>query len=557
MLRPIDEPSGEEPRGLDEPSGEEPRGLDEPSGEEPTGLDEHRELLKSYGRVHEAWSDVWEPEDLPALIAALKRARAEGHRVTFRAGGHSFHDQALNQDVVLSIAKLNRILDVDEAERTITVEPAARWGEIVAAALAHDLYPYVVVSTSEATAGGTLSSDGISRHSPSYGSESAHILSFDLLLVGADAPRTIVRPDPDDDDENAHIFRAVIGGFGYLGCVTRITYRLLSVKELEPRGAPLQVATELVAVRSFVDLIEEQMRPRCDEAGALGCPLERRPFPPNASEEASMFYSIAFLRGGNGRGAIYRSWYTRGRRLRPYLVFRPQHWLRILLGVLATFDWVRRIGNLVTWWLILRDSSQKIVFVNEVLDFTFFMDANAEEKRLVEQAGLGLPIIQQTFVVPVAAAAAFLDEVPELLAEHTVEPTLFDILHMPADLTLMSASHDSEGFACTLSFEDVRDEKKRDRVVAALYRLSERCHAHGGRVHLTKNVYALPETMAKMYGPQLERFLALKAELDPDGILRNAFFERVFAEPAALLAKEADEQPVPALPAPALRAAGT
>jgi FAD/FMN-containing dehydrogenase len=507
--------------------------MDQPGDSE---REPRRELLESYGRVDRATAEVWQPEDVPALTAALKRALAERRSVTLRAGGHSFHDQALNDDLVISLTRLDRILDLDPLARTITVEPAVRWGDIVAAADEHGLFPYVVVSTDDATAGGTLSCDGISRHSPSYGSESAHVLSFDLLTPGADAPRTILRPELHEDDDNARIFRAVIGGFGFLGVVTRITYRLLSTRDLAPREGPLQVATRLSAVESFDELINKQMSPRCGEAGALGCPLEERPFPEHASEEASMFYSIAFLRGGNGKGAIYRSWYTRGRKLRPYLVFRPRFWLRIVLGLLASIGLVRRIGQAVTWWFIRRDTRHQIVFVNDARDFTFFMDANQAEKRLAERLGIGLPIVQQTFVVPVDRAAAFLDEVPELMDAHDIEPTLIDVLYMPADRTLMSASHGREGFACTLSFEDIRDLERRARVIHALYVLSERCYAHGGRVHFTKHVYAEPPTLAKMYGPQLAAFLALKERLDPTGLLRNAFFERVFAAPAALAA---------------------
>ena len=43
------------------------------------------------------------------------------------------------------------------------------------------------------------------------------------------------------------------------------------------------------------------------------------------------------------------------------------------------------------------------------------------------------------------------------------------------------------------------------------------------------------DPLAKMYADQLPRFLALKGKLDPDGVLRNAFFERVFEAPAAHL----------------------
>ena len=494
-----------------------------------------RERLITYGRTQSAWAEVWQPRDVPSLIAALKLARRDKRKVSFRASGHSFHDQALNDDLVISMSRLDRILAIDPEAQTITVQPAVRWGAIVKAALEHDLFPYVVVSTSEATAGGTLSSDGISRHSPSYGSESAHVMRFDLLTPGADAPRTIERPAVEDDDENARIFREVIGGFGYLGAVTSITYRLLSMRSIAPAGAPLRVATRVESVQSFDELINKQLRPACDEAGALGCPLEERPFSTFADEAAAMFYSVAFMRDGNGRGAIYRSWYTRAQPLRPYIVFRPHYWLRVLLGVLATIKWIRRIGFAIAWWYIQRDASEDIVFVNDALDFTFFMDANITEKELAERFGFGLPVIQQTFVVPIRRAAAFLDEVPELMAKHEIMPTLIDVLYMPSDLTLMSASHGREGFACTFSFEDIRTDGPRERVIAALHRLSERCGEHGGRVHLTKNVFARPETLAKMYEEQLPRFLALKKRLDPDCVLQNGFFERVFRAPSHFL----------------------
>jgi FAD/FMN-containing dehydrogenase len=248
-----------------------------------------------------------------------------------------------------------------------------------------------------------------------------------------------------------------------------------------------------------------------------------------------MLYSIAFMHEDNGRGAVYRSWYTRGLPYRPYLVFRPGSWLRILLGMLATFTPIGRIGWTIAWWYVLRDAREEIVFVNDALDYTFFMDANVKEKNLAERLGFGQPVIQQTFVVPPDRTAAFLDEIPELMARERIAPTLIDILYMHEDRTTMSASHGREGFACTLSFEDIRDETRRARVIDALYELSERCHAHGGRVHLTKNVFARPDTLARMYGEQLTRFLEVKRALDPDGILQNRFFERVFSASAALL----------------------
>jgi FAD/FMN-containing dehydrogenase len=491
-------------------------------------------VLQSYGRLDRVEAEVWEPADVPALARMLARAIADGRKVTLRAGGHSFHDQALNDDLVISLAALNRIIDIDVAARTICVEAGARWGDILDAALAHDLVPYVVVTTSEATAGGTLATDGISRHSPSYGAESVHVVSFDLLIPGEHEARTIHQPLSDADDRDAAIFRAVIGGFGYLGVVTRVVHRLLDVSSLTDRRGPLQVATRLTAVHSFAELVDEQLRPSCEALGRGA--IEERVFPARASELTPALYAIAFPKHGDGQGAVYRSWYTRGHALRPYLVFRPRYWLRILLGFLAGFSWILRIGRRIAWWFVENDAREQISFIDDAREFLFFMDANVLEKKIGERMGLPMPVIQQTFVVPVARTAAFLGEAVARMDAAGVTPTLLDVLYMPEDRITMSASHRLEGFACTLSFEDVRTPARREQAIGVLRRLATRCADFGGRIHMTKHVYASARTLARMYGPRLTTFMRLKRELDPHGVLHNAFFVRVFEEPAALAA---------------------
>src|SRR5690606_12953134 len=157
-----------------------------------------RELLRSYSRLDSACAEVKRPANVDELAALLIAARDGGRRATVRAGGMSLHDQSLNDDLVISLERFDDIGAVDVAGRTVSVGAGARWGHIVAATLPHDLVPYVVVTSKRCTAGGTLASDGISRYSPSYGSESVHVESFDILFVGETAVRTIVRPDPTD-----------------------------------------------------------------------------------------------------------------------------------------------------------------------------------------------------------------------------------------------------------------------------------------------------------------------------------------------------------------------
>jgi hypothetical protein len=314
-----------------------------------------RELIESYGRVHHARAEVAQPATVAELAATLARCAREGRHATFRAAGRSFHDQALSDDVVISLTRFDRILGIDPVAQTITVEPGVTWGRIVEAALAHGLLPYVVVTTAEATAGGTLSSDAISRHSPAYGSESAHVVGFELCAPGLPAPRWIARPRPGDDGQDARIFRAVIGGFGYLGAITRITYRLLGVRDVDGGAGELRVATRLATVESFRELCATQHRAIESLARGRG-DLEAWDFPRRADREVPAVYSVSFLHRGDGRGAVYRSWYCRGKAGWPYFVYLPRSRLVAFVGVLASFTRIRRLGQQITWRLMRLDT---------------------------------------------------------------------------------------------------------------------------------------------------------------------------------------------------------
>jgi FAD/FMN-containing dehydrogenase len=73
-----------------------------------------------------------------------------------------------------------------------------------------------------------------------------------------------------------------------------------------------------------------------------------------------------------------------------------------------------------------------------------------------------------------------------------------------------------------------RNGRSWDRLSTWLRQLSSQGRRLGGRVHLVKNVEADAADLQQMYGPAFARFLELKKRHDPRGILKNAFFDRIF-----------------------------
>src|SRR5262245_54301962 len=136
-------------------------------------------------------------------------------------------------------------------------------------------------------------------------------------------------------------------------------------------------------------------------------------------------------------------------------------------------------------------------------------------------------LVQQSFVVPVAAGGELIERAARLFDDASLVPMMADVLYCPSDRALLSATHQLDGFVVSFAFSPItrgRHARTRD----ALVQLSKVCRSLGGRVQLTKNVHADAEDLAAMYEATLPRFRELKRRLDPDGLIRNAFLERVF-----------------------------
>ena len=446
-----------------------------------------RQRLHSYGG-DAVDATVYAPRSVDELRRLLRTARDRRWRVTFRGGGCAFDTQSLNRDVVISLAALDRI-DVDPVDATVTAEAGATWGEVVAATVPHGLVPYVLVTTRSATVAGTAAADCLSRFSPSCGKEGAHILSFELLTVDGRLLRCT-------RERNRDLFFAAIGGFGYLGAITRVTYRLW------PLGYAPSVETTVTPYRSMRDFLAALMPASGAIEGLYGA-------------------------WSGQRALLFRSRYVERRRRRPLrLLHEPRSWLRAGVNLLLRWQWFSRIGSWLTFNLIRRPQT----FVDDYEDYAFFMDGNAHAKAIGRAFGAQMRTLQQTFLVPadVDTAARFIEELSHALRSARIVPTLFDCLFIPRDEEfLLSSSAGLDGFAVSIAF-DTSDARVLGRARAILVEASARLRAIGGRVHLVKSVCADAEDLRLMYGTALDTFFRLKQRLDPTGVLRNEFLERTF-----------------------------
>ncbi len=185
-----------------------------------------------------------QPTRVEDVAEAVARASERGWTVRVAGAGHSFTDAVLTDGLMLSLDRMNRVLDVDRASGLVRVEAGITLhavNEVLAAnglALAN-LGDIDVQSVAGATATGT---HGTGARLPNL---SAGLHSLELVL--ADGSRLEVNEASDSD-----AWRAARISIGALGVVTAVTVRavpaftLRAVDEARPLEDVLESLDELV-----------------------------------------------------------------------------------------------------------------------------------------------------------------------------------------------------------------------------------------------------------------------------------------------------------------------
>jgi FAD binding domain len=468
-----------------------------------------------------------EPRNYDELRGLLACALDGGQHVTFRASGHAFDTQSLNEHIVISICALPAITSivVDQDKLTVTVGAAATWGNILRETAAHGLVPYIMPTSSAISAGGSVSSHSLSRFSPELGREGAHVRSLRLMTM--DGAEHVCSPE-----NNPELFLGACGGLGYVGLILEVTYEL---QDLRIAAGELAVASEWMPIhgiqhlaQTLADCADARGRLPSDDATDVSTQVATRR-PPYAM--TAVLYMNA-----KRQGVLTRSRYVaaKGSQLRRSIEHSPNSLLHLLLQFAAIFRWSRRLG----WWFVLRFRfRKKRTAVDELSGYTFFEDGNVRARKLARSLGMSVPLRQQTYLVPWDSSdrsrsadnlASFLDQADKRIDKVGLLPSLIDVVYLgngSTDLFYLSSSRQFSAFAVSITFEKTYGAMVEEE--AALKDISVICSSLGGRVHIVKHVLAEPALMERMY-PGLELMRELKQKRDPAATLCNEFLRRVF-----------------------------
>jgi FAD/FMN-containing dehydrogenase/Fe-S oxidoreductase len=124
------------------------------------------------------------PRHAGDVAAAMAIARENAIPILARGGGTSLGGQATNTALVLDFSRyMNRIVNIDAAARTVTVEPGVVQSELNAALAPHGLFFAPDPSTKDrCTIGGMIGNNSCGAHSAAYGKTVDNLAALDAIL---------------------------------------------------------------------------------------------------------------------------------------------------------------------------------------------------------------------------------------------------------------------------------------------------------------------------------------------------------------------------------------
>jgi decaprenylphospho-beta-D-ribofuranose 2-oxidase len=445
--------------------------------------------LTGWGRIAPSSAELASPATAADASELLGSAAVRSRRGVIPRGlGRSYNNAAqCDGGVVISTARLDRILALDAATGLVTCEAGVSLEQLMVAGLPAGWFVPVSPGTRQVTVGGAIAADVHGKNHHVAGSFARHVRSFDLVLPDGE-PRTVTEAgDP-------ALFWATAGGMGLTGLIVRATIQLKRVATSRVRVDTVRTAD-----------IDQTMAVLAEHDSRFGY---------------TVAWSDSLARGaGLGRSVVTSGDFAEPGDLSPAdaaepFAFRPG----ARLGVPPGFPpgLINRhtvaLANEAYYRRAPRSRSGEIQAIGP---FFHPLDAIRNWNRVYGPAGFR----QYQYVVPFGADSVVRRSF-ELVSQARA-PSFVTVLKRfgAGDDGLLSFP--VAGWTLALDFP-----ARTPGLAGLLDSLDRLVVEAGGRVYLAKDSRVPPEVLAEMY-PRLPEFRKLRAELDPAGILASDLSRRL------------------------------
>ena len=440
--------------------------------------------MSRLNRTHVA--EVWNiPEDPAAaetqLRDLLRRARRDHLRVSIAGARHSMGGHTIYPEGVYVNMLPFRRMQLDTGRRLLHVGAGARWADVIPYLNARGFSVAIMQATHNFSIGGSLSVNchGWQHDRPPIASS---VEAFRLLKADGEIVRC-------SRDENAELFRLVLGGYGLFGVILDVELRVVANAAYSPEP-PL-----LVSTRDYVRLFRAQVQQHGDVTMALGRL--------NVNPDARGFLGEAVV-------TLFRPV------TRPIPALKSPGYATLRRATLLA-EVGSAAGKKLRWDLEImagRKMAGHVFSRNQLLN----EDAELYQERKAERTD-----ILHEYFIPPDGFEPFLEKVRVLVPRHHA-----DLLHV----TVRDVKQDRDGwlsyatqhvFAFVMLFSQERTAEGERRMEALSRELIDAALHCNGTYYLPYRLHATAEQFHKAY-PRGRAFFERKRQYDPDELFQNQFY---------------------------------
>lgn len=456
----------------------------------PTGNvvnDVHSQL----NRTHVA--AIVRPDRMEQLQAAVVQAKTQRQVISVAGGRHAMGGQQFAEGALLvDTRSINRILSFDEDRGIVTVEGGTQWPELIN-------YLNRVQQGRDRQWGIYQKQTGADRLSIAGAlSCNAHgrgltlkpivqqVEAFDLLDANGDVLTCSRQANP-------QLFRLAIGGYGLFGIITRVELTL------RPRVKVRRVV-ELGETENIMDRLEERIRD-----GYLYGDYQ---FATDATRDS-------FLR--RGVFSCYQPVPLDTPLTEHPTRFEPEDWARLTF---YSHTHKRRAQEIYSSRYL--QTSGQIYWADSQLSAAYVDNYHADLDRAVGATTPASEMITEIYVQR-NRLSAFMEAARDVL-----DPRRANVIYGTVrlierdDETFLAWARDR--YACVIFNLHIEHTPRKIEEAAAAFRdLIDLGIAHGGSYYLTYHRWARRDQVERCY-PQMQNFLALKRQLDPDERFQSTWY---------------------------------
>jgi len=433
-----------------------------------------RRPIAGWGNFPVEECELYRPEAMADLQEIV--ARAPERDLIPRGLGRSYGDASLNRGrgVILS-HRFDRMLSFDVETGVLHCEAAVSLAEIIETFVPRGFFFPVTPGTKFISIGGAIAADVHGKNHHANGSMGEFVLSLRLLTASGEIVHC-------SRDQNADLFWATIGGMGLTGFVVDAQVRLL----------PIETAYMSVQNR---------------RARNLDAILEMF-----FESDGQFAYEVAWIdclsRGQSlGRSVMMRANHAQLHELPPRWRGQPNAFKE---GIKPTVPFTFPGFALNAYSMKLFNMGFNAIYpdANKVVpcdNYFYILDRIHHWNRIYGRRG----VVQYQIVLPPESSRTALVEILERLSKAN-RGSFLAVLKTLGPKSDGLLSFPTRGYTLALDLPHTGPD-----LVEELQKIDEIVLRAGGRVYLAKDACMRPEHFVEMY-PNLERFKAIKARVDPE-----------------------------------------